>query len=145
MGDGFGRLLPARTSYVNFVFPWCGFPWCRVLRSAWRTGAGKVCLGPRFVGLEFPVSVRRQLFFCGLRSSETHPLNLSISISGGRETNRDSLSNGERSGKKPRSEISPSALSRRGELWSGEADCPDPLLASPKLTWNGTPKRVRAP
>ncbi len=88
--------------------------------------------------------VRRQ-FFCGLRSSETHPLNLSISISGGRETNRDSLSNGERSGKKPRSEISPSALSRRGELWSGEADCPDPLLASPKLTWNGTPERVRAP
>ena len=83
---------------------------------------------------------------CGLRLSETHPLNLSISISGGRETNRDSLSNGERSGNKPRSEISRSGFCYGpGELWSGEADCPDPLLSSPKLTWNGTPERVRAP
>ncbi|KAG2266045.1 hypothetical protein Bca52824_073124 [Brassica carinata] len=30
-----------------------------------------------------------------------HPLNLSISISGGKETNKDSLSNGERTGKSP--------------------------------------------
>ena len=33
--------------------------------------------------------------FTDLRSSKVHPLNLSISISGGRETNRDSLSNGD--------------------------------------------------
>ena len=60
-------------------------------------------------------------FICGLRSSETHPLNLSISISGGRETNRDSLSNGERSGKKPRSEISRSAIVTAGRIvvWRG--------------------------
>ena len=30
-----------------------------------------------------------------------YPLNLSISISGGKETNQDSLSNGERNGKSP--------------------------------------------
>ena len=58
---------------------------------------------------------------CGLRSSETHPLNLSISISGGKETNRDSLSNGERSGKKPRSEISQLAIVTVGRIvvWRG--------------------------
>ena len=33
-----------------------------------------------------------------------HPLNLSILLSGGKETNRDSLSSGERSGKSPSSE-----------------------------------------
>ena len=32
---------------------------------------------------------------------QDHPLNLSISISGGKETNQDSLSNGERNGKSP--------------------------------------------
>ena len=61
------------------------------------------------------------IFFCGLRSSETHPLNLSISISGGRETNRDSLSNGERSGNMPRSEISRLAIVTAGRIvvWRG--------------------------
>ena len=83
---------------------------------------------------------------CGLRSSESHPPNLSISISGGRETNWDSLSNGERSGKLPRSEISGRAQRETGELWSGEAGCPDaPLPSGPKSTWNGVPERVRAP
>ena len=145
MGDGSGRLLPARTSYVNCLVPlvWLstaqGSPICPADGSPARSAATVVVSGGS------PLAREEANFFCGLRSSETHPLNLSISISGGRETNRDSLSNGERSGKKPRSEISPSALSRRGELWSGEADCPDPLLASPKLTWNGTPERVRAP
>jgi hypothetical protein len=33
---------------------------------------------------------------------QEHPLNLSISISGGRETNQDSPSNGERTGKSPK-------------------------------------------
>jgi hypothetical protein len=32
---------------------------------------------------------------------QEHPLNLSISISGGKETNEDSPSNGERTGKSP--------------------------------------------
>ena len=32
---------------------------------------------------------------------QEHPLNLSISISGGKETNQDSPSNGERSGNSP--------------------------------------------
>ena len=64
-------------------------------------------------------------YFCGLRSSETHPLNLSISISGGKETNRDSLSNGERSGNKPRSGISRSAQDLTGRIvvWRGRLSC----------------------
>ena len=50
------------------------------------------------------------------------PAELKHSISGGRETNRDSLSNGERSGKKPRSEISRSAIVTAGRIvvWRGE-------------------------
>ena len=32
---------------------------------------------------------------------QDYPLNLSISLSGGKETNKDSLSNGERTGKSP--------------------------------------------
>ena len=32
---------------------------------------------------------------------QDYPLNLSISISGGKETNKDSLSNGERNGNSP--------------------------------------------
>ena len=47
-----------------------------------------------------------------------HPLNLSISISGGRETNQDSPSNGERSGK---SSSLKSPAQSVGELWPGEA------------------------
>ena len=50
-----------------------------------------------------------------------YPPNLSISISGGKETNKDSLSNGERSGK------SSSLKSLAGtvrELWPGEATRP---------------------
>ena len=111
---------------------------CRWLASA------RMCV-QRLTDVQDADLRRRKFLNCGLRSSETHPLNLSISISGGRETNRDSLSNGERSGNKPRSEIFRPALLRSGELWSGEANCPDPLLLSPKLTWNGMPKRVRAP
>ena len=69
-----------------------------------------------------------------------HPLNLSISISGGRETNEDSLSNGERSGK---SSSLKSPTSHVGELWPGEAAVPG--LALSKLTWKGASQRVRAP
>lgn len=69
-----------------------------------------------------------------------HPPNLSISISGGRETNQDSPSNGERSGKS--SSLKSPALGA-GELWPGEATEPGPSLS--KLTWKGTSERVRAP
>ena len=69
-----------------------------------------------------------------------HPLNLSISISGGRETNEDSPSNGERSGN---SSSLKSPAGAAGELWPGEAAVPRLLLS--KLTWKGTSERVRAP
>ncbi len=69
-----------------------------------------------------------------------HPLNLSISISGGRETNKDSLSNGERSGNS--SSLKSLAVTAR-ELWPGEAAVPGLMLS--KLTWKGTSERVRAP
>ena len=74
-------------------------------------------------------------FHCGLRSSEIHPLNLSISISGGRETNRDSPSNGERSGNTsvPRSEISGRTHCTAGELWSGEPGCPGVAFPGPEV------------
>ena len=74
-------------------------------------------------------------FPCGLRSSEIHPLNLSISISGGRETNRDSPSNGERSGNTPvpRSEISDRTDCAVGELWSGERSCPGVAFPGPEV------------
>ena len=75
----------------------------------------------RVSGIDAWTSKVSIFFYCGLRSSETHPLNLSISISGGKETNRDSLSNGERSGNKPRSEISQLALVKAGRIvvWRG--------------------------
>ena len=68
------------------------------------------------------------------------PPNLSISISGGRATNQDSPSNGERSGN---SSSRQSLVSIASELWPAEADAPD---ATPsKLTWKGTSERVIAP
>ena len=69
-----------------------------------------------------------------------HPLNLSISISGGKETNKDSPSNGERSGN---SSSLKSLAGAARELWPGEAALPGPSLS--KLTWKGTSERVRAP
>ena len=69
-----------------------------------------------------------------------HPLNLSISISGGKETNKDSPSNGERSGN---SSSLKSLAGAARELWPGEAVLPRLLLS--KLTWKGTSERVRAP
>ena len=128
---------------------------CRVCKGEGRAlcGPGRLPLASERVSswrrrMERRPEERRVLpvHDCGLRSSESHPPNLSISISGGRETNWDSLSNGERSGKLPRSEISSQAQRETGELWSGEAGCPDaPLPSGPKLTWNGVPERVRAP
>ena len=68
------------------------------------------------------------------------PLNLSISISGGKETNQDSPSNGERSGK---SSSRQSLVLIASELWPVEASVPD--ATSSKLTWKGTSERVIAP
>ncbi len=47
---------------------------------------------------ELVPSLPPSLFFFEPRIGRDHPLNLSISISGGKETNQDSFSNGERSG-----------------------------------------------
>ncbi len=93
----------------------------RAVRSTWATPR------PRFSQTE--PQIRRD-----------YPLNLSISISGGKETNKDSLSNGERSGN------SSSLKSLAGtvrELWPGEATRHWPTLS--KLTWKGASQRVRAP
>ncbi|WZZ14877.1 hypothetical protein YC2023_107966 [Brassica napus] len=61
------------------------------------SGRGHVCLvrrsGPK--ALDDPKSSTRP------QVRRDHPLSLSISISGGKETNKDSLSNGERTGKSP--------------------------------------------
>ena len=64
-------------------------PWCSVPFSCVRRGRLEMGDGSRSGGSFLPEpQIRRD-----------HPLNLSISISGGRETNQDSPSNGERSGK----------------------------------------------
>ena len=55
-------------------------------------------------------------FFPEPQIRRDHPLNLSILISGGRETNKDSPSNGERSGNS--SSLKSLALHAR-ELWAG--------------------------
>ena len=68
------------------------------------------------------------------------PAELSISISRGKETNKDSPSNGERSGK---SSSLKSLAVDASELWLGEAAGPWPVLS--KLTWKGTSERVTAP
>ncbi|DAD49362.1 TPA_asm: hypothetical protein HUJ06_031829 [Nelumbo nucifera] len=60
-------------------------------------GQGHACLGVthRCPSLPFPVRCWR------VGADVDHPLNLSISISGGKETNKDSPSNGERTGISP--------------------------------------------
>ena len=67
-----------------------------------------------------------------------HPLNLSISISGGKETNRDSLSNGERTGKSPACK-SP-ALGWRIVVWRST-----PWMGLAEVYWKVSLERVRAP
>ena len=105
-------------------------PECR-----WLFGARRGSSTRRGCGRRPPSSGCQLFFFCGLRSSEIHPLNLSISISGGRETNRDSPSNGERSGNTPvpRSEISDRTDCAVGELWSGERSCPGVAFPGPEV------------
>ncbi|ESQ47366.1 hypothetical protein EUTSA_v10028342mg [Eutrema salsugineum] len=59
------------------------------------SGRGHVCLGVTNRPLDDAKSSTRP------QVRRDHPLSLSISISGGKETNKDSLSNGERTGKSP--------------------------------------------
>ena len=93
----------------------------------WTTSVGVVWLGR-------PTSTSES------QIRRDHPLNLSISISGGKETNKDSPSNGERSGN---SSSMKSLAGAVRELWPGEAVELRLLLS--KLTWKGTSERVRAP
>ena len=69
------------------------------------------------------------------------PLNLSISISGGKETNQDSLSNGERSGNSSGCQ-SPAERSANCGL---ETPAVLARFPGPKLTWNGASERVTIP
>ena len=91
--------------------------------------AVRVCCSPAGRTPELGPQIRRD-----------DPLNLSISISGGKETNQDSPSNGERSGN---SSSRQSLVSIASELWPVEAGAPD--ATSSKLTWKGTSERVIAP
>ena len=70
-----------------------------------------------------------------------NPLNLSISISGGKETNKDSLSNGERSGNSSGCQ-SPADRSANCGL---ETPAVLARFPGPKLTWNGASERVTIP
>ena len=98
-------------------------------RSRWGVRRPRSCANP---GASVPNT--------GPQIRRGDPLNLSISISGGRATNQDSPSNGERSGN---SSSRQSLVSIASELWPAEADAPD---ATPsKLTWKGTSERVIAP
>lgn len=57
--------------------------------------------GFRPVALVDPVSVASAALRTRPQVKRDHPLSLSISISGGKETNKDSPSNGERTGNSP--------------------------------------------
>ena len=82
-----------------------------VLRTPFENSGGDVVDLPAAARLDGPPCVEPQI-------RRDHPLNLSISISGGKETNEDSLSNGERSGN---SSSLKSPAESVGELWPGEA------------------------
>ena len=73
-----------------------------------------------------------------------YPPNLSILISGGKETNRDSLSSGERSGRSPSSE-SGRASSPCPELWSHGKASLSAVAGRTKVPWKRAPGRVTAP
>ena len=79
---------------------------------------------------------------CRPRIGRDHPLNLSISISGGRETNWDSLSNGERTGKRP--SPNPTSLRRR-ECGVREGAFASSERAASPLDWGCFPGRVSGP
>ena len=65
-----------------------------VARGRWLAARLRVLLSPRCERSAKTLTLRPEI-------RRDYPLNLSISISGGSETNQDSLSNGERSGNRP--------------------------------------------
>jgi len=72
-------------------------------------------------------------------SDQARSPEFSISISRGKETNKDSPSNGKQSGKSSRLK---SLVVDASKLWLGEAAGPWPMLS--KLTWKGTSEGVTA-
>jgi len=81
------------------------------------------------MGKKKTMNMRRQNYFIYITKTRPqverqYPLNLSILISGGKETNRDSLSSGERSGKSPSSESgrASSFVPRIVVSWQGIAE-----------------------
>ena len=113
-----------------------GIPWSRALSVA-DSQVQESCL--RF---DFCAGLLLRAHFCrvGPQIRRDYLLNLSISISRGKETNKDSPSNGERSGK---SSSLKSLAVDASEFWPGEAA--GPWLVLSKLTWKGTSERVTAP
>ena len=83
-------------------------------------------------------------FFSRPQVERQYPPNLSILISGGKETNRDSLSSGERSGRSPSSE-SGRAPSPCPELWSHGKASLSAVAGRAKVPWKRAPGRVTAP
>ena len=108
-------------------------------RQSWRCchrAVARHCMGQR-ASAESTATVCRP---CRVSDSNVRPqlerddpLNLSISISGGKETNQDSLSNGERSGNSSGCQ-SPAERSANCGL---ETPAVLARFPGPKLTWNG--------
>lgn len=124
----------------------------RPKRSAIRAAPLAAALGALTVTLESSTSSLRGRFERALRHRpmpgnflhigpelrQDYPLNLSISISGGKETNQDSPSNGERTGKSPACQ---SGLSG-SELWSG-GRCS--ARSDRQVRWKAASQRVTTP
>ena len=83
------------------------------LGRGWRRCGGRV--DGRGRGREN--TARSERFIFGPEIGRDYPLNLSISLSGGKETNKDSHSNGEWSGTSPA--LNPSACGARGNVAYG--------------------------
>lgn len=83
-------------------------------------------------------NARKTLSHIGPELRQDYPLNLSISISGGKETNQDSPSNGERTGKSPACQSGPSG----SELWSG-GRCS--ARSERQVRWKAASQRVTTP
>ena len=140
-----GRRVVAPVALRRRVSPgWIGCTAARRLRSlacpgptVWAS-SGRVARPTRTTYHSVPRANARERVGPQIRRGD--PLNLSISISGGKETNQDSPSNGERSGN---SSSRQSLASIASELWPAEAGAPD--ATPPKLTWKGTSERVIAP
>ena len=72
----------------------------------------------------------------GPQIKQGYPLNLSILISGGKETNKDSLSNGERNGKSPN--LKSLAQRQRVVIWRNQVPC---SICLAKVCWNAAAPR----